>query len=694
MARDKNINKQKPHPVKKTVKSVPQKLPANYTANKYFIPAVFFVLGLLLYGNTLFNNYAGDDGIYTFQNTFVVKGFSAFKDIFDKGSMYGVMGNAGNPQYRPLPLLSFMAEVSVFGLNPHVSHFLNILLFASSVVLLYFFLQKILKNYNKAIIIAATLLFAFHPIHTEVVANIKSRDEILGFLFGLTSFYCILLYQEQNKNKYYIFSLLAFFAAILCKENCLTFLAVIPLLLYFFTSLEVKKIALKTLPYMGLAAIYLLIRSLVLPKMAFSDQIPVIVNTLMAAHNTADRIATSFVLLGKYIFMNIVPYPLSDDYSYNQIPVASWGNIEPILSLLAAACMVGVMIWGFRKKSIYSFLVALFFITLILSSNLIIKIACTFGERFLFVPSLSFCIALPILTAKALQLNPTQSVWKKNTYFYFPIAILLGIYTMIVIPRNAEWKNNYTLSAARIVAAPNCAVAHLYYARMFMDSAQRTRDPAVARPLYAFSTTQFKRAIEIYSKYPDWPYNLGVCYYAEGYMDSAVQAYKKALKIDPKYAPAANNLGVAYFNKAQYDTAISYFMVSYKADSNDPNALMNIGASYQNEKNYALAFHYDSLVLKRAPNNVATLSNLSVMYNEIGLQLFSSNKLDEALREFALALKCDSNSANAIGNMGVVYQKEGNIEKAKRCYLLALAKDPKAELFNRNLQMLNSGHKE
>src|ERR1700722_1364838 len=172
------------------------------TSNRYFIPAILFLLCFLLYGNTLHNEYAFDDPIYTTGNTYIVKGFSAFKDIFDKGSLAGVSGEKIK-QYRPLALLNFMAEVSLFGFNPHVSHFFNVLLFAFTVVLLYFFLQKILNetehstlHYKREIIIAATLLFAFHPVHTEVVANIKSRDEILGLLFGLLSFYFLMMYQE------------------------------------------------------------------------------------------------------------------------------------------------------------------------------------------------------------------------------------------------------------------------------------------------------------------------------------------------------------------------------------------------------------------------------------------------------------------------------------------------------------------
>ncbi len=694
MLAERNIHKRNQPTLGKNLKSPLTKKELSFSEGKYFIPLVLFVLCLLLYGNTLFNQYAGDDGIYTYQNEFIRKGFSAFKDIFDKGSLYGVLKDGGNPQYRPLPLLSFMAEIAVFGFNPHISHFFNILLFAFTVVLLYFFLQKILKNYNPAIAFAAALLFAFHPIHTEVVANIKSRDEMMGLFFGLLSFYCLLLYREQGKNKYYFFSLAAFCAAIFCKENCLTFIAIIPLLLYFFTTTTIKEIALKTIPYIGLVGFYLFIRSLVIHNITFTSEIPVIVNILSAAHNTAERTATSFVLLGKYISMNIIPYPLSDDYSYNQIPVYSWASINPILSLLATMALLGIIFWGLKKKSIFSFLIALFFITLLLSSNLIIKIACTFGERFLFVPSLSFCVAVPILLAMVLKIGLPPLSGTKRIYFFAPIINLLIIYAVIVIPRNREWKNNYTLSLARVNAAPNCAEGHYYFAKLLMDSAGHIDAHADKATLYSLSTHEFKRAIEIYSAFSDWDYNLGVCYYNQGDIDSAVLAYRKALQIDSGFALAAYNLGVIYFTKARYDTAISFFKISYRDDSTDLDPLMNLAVAYQSKKDFTPALYYATLVLKKDTNSLSARSNLSAIYNDIGIQFVDHKEFDKAMEQFSLALKYDSNSANAIGDMGVVHQEKGEVEKARICYLKALALNPAIPGFAKNLQILNSGKKE
>jgi protein O-mannosyl-transferase len=668
-----------------------------YSKHNYFIPVILFLLCFVLYGNTIRNEYAFDDGLVTYSNEFVVKGFSALKDIFDKGSLYGWDKTNYVQQYRPVTLLSFMAEVSVFGLNPHISHFINILLFALTVVLFYFFLNKIIYQGNnteyskRAIIISSALLFAFHPIHTEVVANIKSRDEILSLLFGTLSFYLILLEQESKKNSYSIFSLAAFFVAIFCKESALTFLAIIPLLLYFFTSIEIKKIAVRTLPYVVLVIIYFLIRSRVLKSMTFTSPIGVIENALTSSHNQGDRIATSLMMIGKYIYLLIIPYPLSFDYSYNQIPIVSWSNIEVLLSLMVCLLLAGFMIFGFRKKSIFSFLIAFFFITISLSSNLVVKIAATFAERFLYTPSISLCIALPIVFANTVKLTTLQSPWKQRMIFQVPMVCLLLIYSIITIPRNVIWKNNLSLFSSGVHTSPNSGITHTLLAGLYMETAQGINDSVKKVNDYKLAIVEYKKAIKIYPDYANWYYNLGICYNSIGMTDSAIIAYKKAVCADPGYFLASNNLGVLYLNKTQYDSAIIYLNISLKKDSS-LYTLLNISTACQYKKQYNIALHFDSMALGKGPGNVQTQLKLSECYNDIGVECINKNELDKAIEEFQFALQCDSNSVVALGNMGVVYGRLGEIQKARMYYMKALEKDPGNTVIEKNLKMIDTGH--
>lgn len=299
-------------------------------------------------------------------------------------------------------------------------------------------------------------------------------------------------------------------------------------------------------------------------------------------------------------------------------------------------------------------------------------------------------MAMPIVTASILKLNPLQQIWKNRTIFYIPFAFLFAIFSVIIIHRNTEWKNNFTLFYSGAITAPNSGRSHELIADIYMDSAQSSHDSVMRYKYYSLACIEFSKSIEHFYplKYPTWYYNLGLSYAGKGNTDSALQAYKMALETDPGFLQSANNSGVIYFTRRLYDSALHYFLMSYRVDTNF-FTLLNIGLSYQNEHDYINAFHYDSLVLIKSPGNRPTLNNLSLMHNDIGIEYVNKNELDKASNEFYLALKYDSNSANAFGNLGVVYQKKGDFEMAKNYYRKAILKDPNSGVFAKYLQALN-----
>jgi tetratricopeptide (TPR) repeat protein len=572
-----------------------------------------------------------------------------------------------------------MTEVSIFGMNPHVSHFLNILLFAITCMILYFFLQKLLKDEKTPLPLLATLLFVFHPIHTEVLANIKSRDEILGFLFGLSSFQLLLLGQEYKKTLYYVISLIAFFIAIFCKENCLSFAVIIPLLLYFLTSLKPKEIALKSLPYFACVSIYLLVRFQVLQGFTFSQPIPIINNTLMVATNPWEEWATRFVLLGRYIYMTIIPYPLSWDYSYHQIPVVSWTNLAAILSLLVCIVLFILMVAGFRKKSIYTFLIAFFFITLFLSSNLVIKIAWTFAERFLYVPSLAFCIAFPVLMSKII---------KSDLLRYTLFVCLFGIYTWIVIPRNRVWKNNLTLYSSGVISSPNSARTHLFLAKEYGEQLNKSTDNEKKKILFDLDVKESYQALSIYGNYYEAYNNLGVLYGSWGLRDSARSMFQKVLEINPGDEETANNLGILCEEKADYQNALKYFTISLKKDSAFPAHFLNIGAVYQKMGDTDKAAYYYNQGLKINPGNEDIKTNLFSMYFNSGLDFFKAREYNSALKQFMLAKSYNPRSAEIYGYLGILFQLRQDYSVAIAYYKKSLEIDPDNRAFKNNLEAL------
>lgn len=140
------------------------------------IISIFFV-----YGNTLSNGYNFDDDLVT-KNQKVTSRDSKklIGDIF-KSSYHSEYGY--NYGYRPITTLSFWLENRLFDESASMSHIINFLLYCCVILLLITLLHLVFYDVNPYVLLFIGLLFVVHSIHSEVVASIKNRDEILALLF-------------------------------------------------------------------------------------------------------------------------------------------------------------------------------------------------------------------------------------------------------------------------------------------------------------------------------------------------------------------------------------------------------------------------------------------------------------------------------------------------------------------------------
>lgn len=201
----------------------------------------FYLIGcfaFLLYANTIWNDYNIDDFLVTKNHPLTTLGLSAIKEIFTQPYYKDEMGVAFG--YRPIVLLSFAIEHQFFGVNVKISHFMNAIFYAICVMLFF----KLLNNWSgqKYIQFAfvAALLFAAHPIHTEAVASLKNRDEILAFLFVMVT--GILIHKSIVNNKlHWLFgAFFTFTIALLSKKSVypVVFIYLFPLILFYSLSLK------------------------------------------------------------------------------------------------------------------------------------------------------------------------------------------------------------------------------------------------------------------------------------------------------------------------------------------------------------------------------------------------------------------------------------------------------------------------
>ena len=220
---------------------------------RYF-PFLSFALVFLLFGNTLYNQYNFDDELVTNNHRLTSKGFSAIGDIFK--SYYHEDNMGYKYEYRPITTASFAIEHGAFGESPFISHLINVLLFALSVLLIYFLTLNISSG-NIFLSIITSVIFLSFPLHTEAVASIKNRDEILSLLFALLSTYFLLKFIHTKQHLWLALIAVFFMASLLSKMSAFSFLLILPLMSVAFFSININdyaKICLSVL----LPAVYVL----------------------------------------------------------------------------------------------------------------------------------------------------------------------------------------------------------------------------------------------------------------------------------------------------------------------------------------------------------------------------------------------------------------------------------------------------
>lgn len=213
--------------------------------NRYFAELIIFLFTVIIYCNSLGNKYNLDDELVTNNHRLTSKGISAIPEIFTSPYYADNMGYAY--EYRPIVLVSFAIEHSIFGDSPGVSHFFNLLFYLLCCVTLYKTLLLIFKDKSKHIILAITLIFAAHPAHTEVVASIKNRDEILGFIFSLLALNTAFRGVANHNKLYFLLSGFCFFLALISKVTFIPFFVIIPLAIILFTDAGFASVVLLTL---------------------------------------------------------------------------------------------------------------------------------------------------------------------------------------------------------------------------------------------------------------------------------------------------------------------------------------------------------------------------------------------------------------------------------------------------------------
>lgn len=557
---------------------------------------LLFALAFLLYANTLGHDFVLDDRMVVTENKWVQQGLSGIPQILTTESFSGYLAekNAENTlpggRFRPLSLAFFALLFQFFGNSSTVFHLFSVLLFAANGLMLYLFLLKALKPTPEAhgrmfAVWAASLLFVVHPVHTEVVANVKSCDEQLALLAGIGTLYALLRAFDGRSLKWAAATALLFLAACLGKENAVPLLLVAPLVLWFFRDVSPGKSLAAAWPMALSFAAYTLLRGVALDwhfsgqtvNDPLNDPFLKALNGVWAPFSTEEKAATILYTLFEYLRLLVWPWPLTHDYFPFTIEPQSFVRPGVIAGIILYLLMLGFAVAGLRRKNTAAFGILFYVLTLGIVVNIIAPVGVFMAERFLFMPSVGFCLSIGVGLA-----GLADRFGQKFGQTAILVALAALVLAATTFNRNKAWANEERLYKTDMEVSANSAKLRNGLGTVLLVKALATSDNAARQTLLEEAEAQLHKAIELHPTYFDALLAHGACVFYLQKFDQSVASYRGAVRLNPTDAKA--KLGLAY--------ALRYGGDYYAADNRNPEkALSYLSEAWQINPDTAIATH-------------------------------------------------------------------------------------------------------
>jgi Tfp pilus assembly protein PilF len=668
-----------------TIYSPPSFAAPAFFKNALLQSGLIFAFAFLLYANTLTHGFTLDDSIVITENMFTKEGAKGISGILSKDTFFGYFKVEGKAElvmggrYRPLTLVLFALVFQLFGENTFAFHLLTVLLFALTCVVLYrtlllLFRPRFGDDYSVMLAWLSAALFAAHPIHVEVVANIKGCDEIVTLLGSLGALFFTLKFFDTRKIAWGLAAGISFFLACLSKENAVTFLAVVPLALWFFRHSfgttpppapppkgrgdrdDVTVFSTSPLPFGGGAGggvvrntlplliaflVFFFIRGSILnwPKL-IGGKVPMelmnnpflkIVGDRWVPWDFSEKLATVFYTLLKYVQLLFVPHPLTHDYYPKQIPMMTFGSPGALLGFLLYGFLAVYALLGIRRRDPLRFGILFYLLTISIVSNIVFPVGTMMGDRFVFMPSVGFCIAVSALLLHFFgkKLNVALGIF----------GVVAFLFSLKTVMRNPAWASNEKLFFTDVKTSVNSAKIHNACGGVLFDRAMKEKNQVEQSEICTQALIHLNKAIQLYPNYKDAYMSRGGCNYVLKYYDAAVEDYRRAMQLADSDTRIKNALALVLRDGGKYHgeqrgdlpKALAYLTESWQYNQKDAETARLLGVANGVQGKNADAVMWFEKSVELAPDNATYHFDLSMAYRATGNLAKSEESFRKAL---------------------------------------------------------------
>ena len=614
------------------------------------------LLAVALYANSVANSFVFDDRLLIERNRLLVDGAPIGEVLLSPYHAGVDMGTTG--LYRPLVVLSFAVNHLAGGLEPFGYHVVNILLHAgvsALVLLLAWWLGA-----GRIAAVASALIFAAHPVHTEAVANLAGRAELMSAFFFLIALVVHIRargLERPRDRALMVIAAIALLLALLSKENALTFVGVAVVYDLLFPGrpgVRVRErlaVACRKLLFVVPAVVlYLGVRGLALGGIGGPSEIPFLDNPVAEA-GVVVRSMTATVVAARYLALLVFPLRLSPDYSYAQIPPVE--SATHTVFLAAALVLVAVTAlaarWA-RRTPTAAFAMLFTVVTFSITSNFLVPIGTIMAERLLYLPSVGFCVVAGLAVAAArVRLARTGRV---------VLLMVLVLGSVRTVSRNAEWRDGLTLFTAAARTSPSSARVHNNLGSALMRQGETEG-----------ACDAFREAITIYDGYEGARLNLGQCLLVAGDAAGAERELRAVLAASGPSPRALLLLGQTLARQERFDEAERTLLEGIELAPAEPALRAALGSVYRGRGDVQGAELALREALQREPSS-------ATIHNDLALLLKSTGRLDDALIHFRKAVELDPGSVRLRNNLADALREAGDTAGAIAELERALSIDP------------------
>lgn len=601
--------------------------------------SIFSVFLLIYYGDSLSNGYSLDDEFIYTENPIATKGLSNISEIFAKPSFDYKNTSFG---YRPITILSFAFENEFFGINPKVSHGINLLLYLMASFFFFKSLVRLFPDKPLYVPFFTALLFLVLPIHSEIANNVKCRDELLMLLFGVLAMY---YWIRSNDKKYFLLiSILLLSLSVLSKKSGFFFLGVLPLMTFFSSQGNWKK-TFKLFALM-LVPVILFRLTVKLFKESKGDRI---YNFIENPLYDPTAIVNKWVVILEsgwfYLKSLIFPTQFVCYYGYDTIPINGF-HLTSVLAVVGIAVLGFLTLKGLMSQKASSFGALVLLGGLIPFLHIFQPMVGIIADRFATLPSLGYCILMVYGSLELLSYLGKEK-WIKY------LGLLFFIYTLGYLPmmkaRNKEWNSNLSVLEADIKKEPRSALISGALANHYLLKASNAPTVKEKYALGKQGLAFCDQSLNVYSLEKVYEDKASIQFGIFKNYKGAEESLQKALELNPKSRDALNNIALMYKEIGEKGHSIQYF----------------------------------KKLIEEYPNELEA-------YSSLAQQLALTGNGDEAITFLKKGLSSNGNEYSLVLSMANVYFSMGDLQNALNWYTNAFEIKPNETVLKQRISYLQN----